>query len=317
MKRMLSRLKAALLAKRIAAHWDARTTGSKPARTNWWESRMIREHVNRLVAGRIYPVFSEGLLNKALQAAAGRVFERGISVGCGIGNKEMNLIKKGLVRSFDLYELSAERVAKGRQLAVDWGLTDAVRFHREDALQHHFEETVDLVHWNNSLHHMLDVDGAVSWSWRALSQGGMFYMDDYVGPPRFQWSDESLSLATRLRTLLPERYLRNPLYPDHPAPYIDRVVKRPRPGAIARKDPSEAVQSDRIIAAVMRHFPNAEITYTGGTVYHLTLNTILHNFDETDETDRALLGLMLIIDELTTRIPELDNHYATAIAWKT
>ena len=35
----------------------------------------------------------------------------------------------------------------------------------------------------------------------------------------------------------------------------------------------------------MKWFPNAEISPTGGTIYHLALNDVLHNVDEVADRD--------------------------------
>jgi hypothetical protein len=36
---------------------------------------------------------------------------------------------------------------------------------------------------------MFDVDGAVAWSKTVLKPGGVMYVEEFVGPDRFQWSD--------------------------------------------------------------------------------------------------------------------------------
>ena len=77
-------------------------------------------------------------------------------------------------------------------------------------------------------------------------------------------------------------------------------------------DPSEAADSERIIQSVKKYFPNAEITLTGGVIYHHALNDILQNFDE--EKDKWVLNLFMIIDDLCTDLGE--THYATALAIK-
>jgi SAM-dependent methyltransferase len=239
-----------------------------------------------------------------------------VSVGCGTGFKEMKLIEQGLVEKFMLFELSEERIRQGRELAERLGFSERVTFYNDDAFKRVEPCSVDLVHWNNSLLHMLDVDHAIAWSYDVLSRGGMFYMDDYVGPSRFQWSERSLEIASRIRKIFPADYLANPYYPEGSGMVLSNVIKRPDPNIIEKKDPSEAADSERIIDSVMKWFPNAKITFTGGIAYHLALSDILSNFNEQDEKDKALLDLCMVIDELCTYIPDLESHYAVAIAIK-
>ena len=81
---------------------------------------------------------------------------------------------------------------------------------------------------------------------------------------------------------------------------------------VMERDPSEAADSGRILDFVKEYFPSAEITFTGGAVYHMTLNDIIYNFDE--NKDKHLLELLLIIDDLCSQQGE--NHYAAALAIK-
>ncbi len=300
--------------KRIGRAWDKELLAEKPKRVRWWESPLIMEHVNRLTSGEPgQKEIGRGLAELVKRRVAGRVFQKGVSVGCGVGFKEMRFIRDGIVESFELFEFSEERIRKGREIARSLGVADSVNFRNEDAFEAIKESSVDFVHWNNSLHHMLDIDSALQWSRKVLKKGGLFYLDDFVGPSRFQWSDESLALATRIRSLLPEKYLRSPYNPKQ---FLDRIVERPDPREIAKSDPSEAAQSSLILECVRRYFPQAEITLCGGTVYHLTLTDVLFNLDEDNEYDRALLELLLLIDELTIKVSQYDNHYASALAWK-
>ena len=56
------------------------------------------------------------------------------------------------------------------------------------------------------------------------------------------------------------------------------------------------------------------MTLTGGAIYHAALSDVLHNIDEDDATDRALLDLTLQIDRLLAEQGE--THYAVAVAEK-
>jgi SAM-dependent methyltransferase len=222
----------------------------------------------------------------------------------------MALIRQGIVKRFDLFDLSSARLARARLLAEECEVADRVDFFQENAFKATSSESYDFVHWNNSMHHMPRADAAVAWSRRILRSDGVFFMDDYVGASRFQHSDRSLRIASMVRSALPERYLTDPENPDQLLP---KNLDRPDKKLLAREDPSEAADSDRILPSVRRCFPNAEITLTGGVVYHLALSDVLANFD--DERDKALLGVLLVLDDVCVDISE--THYATALAFKT
>lgn len=300
----------------IGRHWSQRRTQTDSAgrvlKTRWWQHAAILRHINRTVCGNPVDGFSAGLSLKARALLKGRLpLTRGISVGCGNGGKEMALLKENLVQSFDLYELAETRIADGREMARRRQLAHAAHFFQGDAFElANRPEQYDLVHWNNSLHHMLDVEAALDWSWRVLKPGGLFYMDDFVGPDRFQWTPRMILAATAVRQSLADRFLINPFKPDAMLP---RIVKKPDPAKLKQSDPSEAADSSRILECMCRRFPGVSIVLTGGVIYHLALSDLLANF--TDDNDVPLLERLLHLDDLCTALG--DTHYAVALALKT
>jgi ubiquinone/menaquinone biosynthesis C-methylase UbiE len=301
--------------KAIGLHWSkvqgpTDSTG-RALKVRWWQHPPIIRHINRTVCGKAVDGFSEGLNLRARALLKGRLpLKQGVSVGCGTGMKEMRLVTQRMVQSFDLYEFSDARIATGEELAKKQRLENAVRFTQGDAFQLAKQsEQYDLVHWNNSLHHMLNVETAVEWSWKILKPGGLFYMDDFVGPDRFQWPPQMLLAATAVRQSLPDRLLVNP---HKPTTMLPRIVKKPDPEKLRQSDPSEAADCSRILECVQRQFPGAEIVLTGGVVYHLALSDVLANFTEDD--DFRLLERLLELDDMCTAVGE--THYATALALK-
>lgn len=285
-----------------AAHWS---TPPQPGKRRWWQSPTVLRHLNRVVCGEPIDGAWAGL-SARLRQRRPQGWDRGISVACGEGVKEMLLIQAGLVRHFDLFEISQTRVERGKALAAERGIADRMTYHVQDAFEAELP-TYDLVYWNNALHHMLDTNAAVKWSFDRLNPGGCFVMDDFVGSDRHQWSAQELDVAESIRTMLPAQYLRNPLAPERMLPL--------RPAAppledLMRQDPTEAADSENILPAIREHFPDAEIALTGGVIYHLALNDVIANF--TEEEDRPLLESLLVIDEALARGGL--TQYATVIA---
>ena len=133
-------------------------------------------------------------------------------------------------------------------------------------------------------------------------------MDDYVGPNRMQCSEKMLEIANYARNILPEKFLVNPRNPDK---LVSLVCKRPDPERLIKSDPSECADSEKILPQVHKHFPDAVIKLTGGVIYHLALNDIIHNFDEIQ--DKPMLDLLMMIDKLCIDLSE--THYAIALAF--
>lgn len=292
---------------KVSSHWDK--VKSRQG-TKWWENKAILQRINTKVSGLKSNFISAGALELLKKKLGGRLVHRAVSVGCGTGRKEMALIECGLVEHFTLYELSAERVDQGRANARKKGIDVQVNFIVGDAFADPVESEYDLVHWNNSLHHMFDVFKAVKWSHDVLKIGGIFFMDDFIGPARFQWGDQTLLLGTRIRAALPERYR---LHVDGSKLLPVKPV-RPDAARLISIDPSEAVESDKIIDVLNMVFSDIELKYTGGAVYNVILNNMLQNFDISNESDLAIIDLLMIIDDLCASHPDYENHYAVAIA---
>lgn len=303
------------LNEKIGKHWAEVTkkqSEQKNLKLRWWQNQHVIKHINHLICGEYISGHAQGLINRVKKLASDSLpYKRGISVGGGTGQKEMNLIKQGIVESFDLYELSQARISIGIELSKKQSLDQKIKFIFGNAFELANEpEQYDFVHWNGSLHHMLDVHKAVKWSKDILKKGGLFYMFDFIGATRFQWSDEQLKIATKVRYAFRlSKYLSNPRNPNR---YLTTEMTKPDIKKLIETDPSEAADSDRIIEAINKYFPNAEIKKIGGVIYHLALSNMFHNFDE--NTDKILLDLLMIIDELCADAGQ--THYATALAFK-
>jgi SAM-dependent methyltransferase len=287
-------------------YWDARLTIKTPGRVRWWEDETTRRHINHLLIGEPLDGLHFGF-HERIARLLGSPVRRAISVGCGIGAKEWNLIQRGLIEHFDLYDVSEANIEHGKKHADQIDLGDKVTYHLADVFQAPISENYDLVYWNNALHHMPDVFDAMVWTKERLRPGGLFAMDDFVGPTRFQGTDENLRWANLVRANLSERYLQNPW---EPGTLVSREVCRPTPEYVIALDPSEAADSERIVDAIERVFPHAEITPTGGALYHLALNDIFCNF--TTQDDLALLRQILLLDKLLAE--NGTTQYAVAFA---
>lgn len=229
---------------------------------------------------------------------------RAVSVGCGSGEKELALVREGLVSHFDLFDVSAVALAGGSSLAAQWGISDRVRFVHGSDYRRDLDSGYDMVYWDNALHHMFDAWAAVQWSHDVLRPGGWFVMADFVGANRFQWSDEAMAVADLVRSSLPDSCFANPMQPG--ASY-SRTAHRPTLQEM-EYDPSEAADSEAIIPAIEAVFPDPIIRHVGGTVYHLAISDVLTNIPE----DSILPEYLINLDRNTSHIP----HYAAAIARK-
>jgi SAM-dependent methyltransferase len=294
---------------RAGKYWDQQLIKKLPERIRWWEDRTTLEHINRIVEGRATDGMHAGFHNRILKFFPDKPAERAISVGCGVGTKEWELLRIGAVKHFDLYDISEANILHGRKHAEINGFADRVTYRYADVFEVETESDYDLVYWNNSLHHMSDVYQALRFSHDRLRFSGLLAIDDYVGPTRFQWTEENLRWARLIRHNLPDRLLKNPWAPGHMVP---RQIMPQTPDEIVAIDPSEAMDSGRILSALYEVFPSVEIIPTGGALYHLALSDIYCNF--VTEDDNVLLRQILMLDQLLAE--NGTTQYAVAFASK-
>jgi len=295
----------------VERHWDkaVKELVQVPCNSTWWLAPVVIRHINRVVCGESIDGLHAGfhrLIGRAM-ADAPRP-RRALSVGCGIGTKEMDALAAGVVDTFDCYDVSADAIRAGQEVAVAHGVSEKITFHHGDPFSFEITLNFDLVYWNNALHHMMDTRAAIEWSRDHLRDGGIFAMDDYVGNTRMQHSPELVAWGTRLLGMLPE-YLRRHWNGVDVLPAVIGVVPAED---MARVDPSECADSGSILSSVQSIFPNAQIIKTGGAAYAIALCNTIQNYRS--ETELALLNAILMADEAAT--DRFETQYAVAIATK-
>lgn len=298
------------LLKRAGDYWSNITDdGSFSKKISWGNSPIVRRHLCKKICGRSIDSPVEALFERACSLYGKSEFDLGISVGCGDAQRELSLLRNNTVQHFVLFEVSESRVDSIYQVAKSHSLLDRITIHNESYDDIKIENEADLVFWCHSLHHMFDVHNAVLWSKLALKKGGLLAVYDFIGAARFQWSDEALHYASMVKSILPEQLLYDPINK------IDtgRVVRRPPRDKLIKRDPTEAVDSDRIIEAITVNFNDCEIRYLGGIIYHLALNGIMCHFIDNNATEK-LLESFLFIDELLSE--KGHNNFATILATK-
>ncbi|MEB3356529.1 MAG: DUF1796 family putative cysteine peptidase [Synechococcales bacterium] len=303
------------LKEKVGAHWSSVSQQkadavSQPVR--WWHHAQVIRHINSKFSGLDTPSPLLARIHLIREVMGNALpLTRGISVGCGNGSKEISLVAQGIVESFDLYEFSESRLLQARQTASKAGVLDRINFHLEDALEVvKDEEIYDFAYWSASLHHMTDVRKALRWNLKILKQGGLFYMEnDYIGPNRLQWTNKMMKISNGVRSSLPDKYMASREGETELAP---RKISRINVEKLMAVDPTEAADSESILEAIHEYFPKAKTTLTGGMIYHIALDNILHNFK--DSEDEQFLNLLLKMDDLC--IEAGYSLFATSIAVK-
>ena len=257
---------------KIGDYWDNRVVADRPI--SWMGHPYISSTFNKRIYDFDSDLWGNGLFEvlKRKYVRKGRKFKKAISVACGNGRKEMDLVRNGLIDHIKLYELAKNRIEEGKKLAKRYGIEDKVEFVYGDAFKLETTgEQYDLVLWLNAIHHMMDTRMAIEWSNDVLLPGGFFIMDDYVGPNRFQWSRIVMEYCNMARAKFPKSIFRRSEKFKKKRHQVMRVVDQ---NLVSGVDPSEAADSSRILEAISFSFPRREEFLYSSGVSTLALNDI-------------------------------------------
>lgn len=217
----------------------------------WMALQPVRLHINELIGGaeRKWPI---EWLEWWLQ---GRTFRRALSVGCGSGALERQLIERGLCLSVDAFDASLTSLHLAQDAARAASLEGIRYFAADFNLCSLPPETYDIVFFHQSAHHVSALEELFREVLLALKPDGLLYLDEYVGPSRFDWNAARLAAQQAFFSALP--------------PGIRLIDSLPLP--IQQDDPSEAVRSSDIESIIQIGFDVLARRPYGGTLLSIVL----------------------------------------------
>jgi SAM-dependent methyltransferase len=256
----------------------------------YWQSHPVTQrHINRLMTGDEHEGWLAFTKRRFLPDGAGH----GLSLGCGHGLAERDALRLELCKSFDALDISEEALTVARGRAEDEGLQGLVLYRQADLNTVELDPDVyDIVIAAQVLHHVNELEHLLTQVAASLRPGGLFVVNEYVGPARFQWLDKTQALMNRILEILPEELRVNPVNG-----LVKEKIERAAPEEIARVDPSESIRSDEIVEVLRSRFDVLYRADFGGTLLQFLLADISANFRTDEPKDVALLDLMSLFEE--------------------
>ncbi len=169
--------------------------------------------------------------------------KRALSIGCGAGNLEREVIRHGSAIHIDGIDVSSRSLDNARALAAEAGYAERIFYHLADA-QSWLQKTAggpgyDLIFFHASLHHIEKLEEVLLLAGKCLKGSpGLLYVDEYVGPSRAEWTAGDLGYAAAMYTRIPLGLRRT------------RELAAP----IAFDDPTEMIRSSEIPAVLRKYF---------------------------------------------------------------
>lgn len=246
----------------------------------WMGERVVRERINRRISGDPGTWPTDWLASRVEHPISSAV-----SLGCGEGALERDLVEKGICSSIVGIDASTGSIELARERAAALGL-DTITYRIGDMNHPGLEKSrYRAAFFHQALHHVSNLDVCLRDVRNALEESGWLYLDEYVGPSRTEWSRERIADAQAVYETLP-----------------DELKLRRRVGyPIDRRDPTEAIRSGEILGILGEHFEVIERRDYGGnllSLIHPNLNLV--SLAE-DERDMILEAMLDIEDELLDR----------------
>ena len=291
---------------RVGAAWS-----SNPEHAQgwyWMAHPLVRARVNALASGDP-AIDSYGRLKALLQERGNALpVGRAVSLGCGFGALERGLATGGIIRGVDAYDISPAAIAEAQRLADEAGLA-GLRYHVADLETMDFPPgQVDVVFAHSSVHHVERLEQLFATVAAMLKPGGIFHLNEFVGPTRFQWTDAQMDLVNRFLESLPPRLRQMPSGQPRP------LQTRPTIAAMIAADPSESVRSADIIPLIGQYFDILEIRPLGGALLHLGLAEIAQNFGVDSVEDTAVLEAFFAAEDQAMREGAVGSDFAIITA---
>ncbi|MBN2375174.1 MAG: class I SAM-dependent methyltransferase [Sedimentisphaerales bacterium] len=275
----------------------------------WWVIPGVLRHWNELITGDPEIDYCDYIADKYLSGSAGL---RGLSLGCGDGNKVLNWLRLCDFQKITAYDITPSRIEFAKKKAEEKGCADKLEYMVQDINKIDYpSDFYDFVFIEQSLHHFSPLKDLLLKINDTLHSGGYFVINEYVGPDRFQWTQAQLDLANAVLRMLPEKYR---------VRQVDGAVQKKiyRPGRLQMilRDPSEAVESSNIMPLLHEVFDVVEERPYNGAILHLLFNGIARNFCNDDEDSRRILRLCIEIEDVMTEIGQVQSDYAVVICRK-
>jgi SAM-dependent methyltransferase len=275
-----------------------------PGQLAFWQSPIARAAINRRVTGdpEVGPE-----THFARRHGPAIPAPHALSLRASDAKLELALVEAGACQRLTGLDDQQTRVdfAAGR---VPEPLREQVRFQLGALEEWRAPEPLGAVVCRSYLHRRSDLEEVLDRIRALLEPGGLVFVEDFVGPARFQWTDAQLETINRLLARLPEELLTDLSATDGRR---KRLVERPGRDAWIAANPHEAVRSDEILPLLDERFERIEVRPYGGAVFHQLFSRIMGNFAGRPD----LVGVLMEVDALLTDCGALPADYAWGV-WR-
>lgn len=273
--------------------WNDEQRAQELAHSHWMANTAVLMHLNERATGDPARDWLSSWAHRWFVGDALRV----LVLGCGEGWLERAVAQWPFVAHIDAVDVAEEAVARAREAArhvpnIRYGVVDLDR----DELP---RDAYDVIVAHSVLHHVTNLDHAYAQLGRALRAEGTLLFNEYVGPNRFQYGDDVLSIINALLACLGR--------PAKARPSVEEMIAN---------DPTEAVRSEELLAFTESHFDVLERKNIGGTILQHLLYETIRDFRFDVPRERAIVEILCTIEAMLVDAGRIPCDYVILAARK-
>lgn len=274
---------------------------------HYWSDRYVRPKLQ--AAGFESP---DGMFRDSLRRiclAPGAASRKFLSVGAG--NCDLEIETAASLRShgcgdftIECLELNGAMLERGQQAAAAVGVAEHLQFTQADFNQWTANRSYDAVMANQSLHHVLNLEGLLDQVEHALTPDGLFLISDMIGRNGHQRWPEALAIVEQFWRRLPPSYRYNQA--------LDRYEEMYQNWDCAQES-FEGIRAQDILPLLLDRFhPHVFIGFAN-VIDVFTDRAFGFHFDAERGWDRRFIDEVHQRDELEIRTGRLTPTHMVAI----
>ena len=294
--------------RRVQQVWGDANIWVPGERRHWMQHPLVQERINRKVTRDAHIDRFQYFLNAYLKDRL--PVECALTLGCGAGDLERGLSQYNFAKLHDAIDVSEAAIHQAKQQAEAAGLPQ-IRYRLADLNSLELDpDRYDVIFGVSSVHHVAGLERLYEQVQRALRPGGYLFLDEYIGPTQFQWTDEQLEAINAELRSLPGTLRRSVSEPGE----VKQEVIRKTIEYMNAADPSEAIRSAEIVPVLSRYFRILEFRGYGGSLLHELLFDITGNFDERNPGSLEQLRRLFQVEDDLIASGRLKDDFAVIIA---